>query len=58
MVKNGATAPRAVALLLVTRDLERISDHASSIAEDVIYMIDAKIVKHHLDEILPPSNKP
>jgi len=49
MVKDGKTAPRAVALLLVARDLERISDHATNIAEDVIYMINAKMVKHHLD---------
>lgn len=56
MVKDGTTAPRAVALLLVTRDLERISDHASSIAEDVIYMINAKIVKHHIDELI--NNEP
>ncbi len=47
MVKDGTTSPRAVPLLLITRDLERICDHAASIAEDVIYMIQAKIVKHH-----------
>lgn len=52
MVKDGTTAPRAVALLLITRDLERICDHASSIAEDVIYMVDAKVVKHHKDKLL------
>ncbi|MDO8581052.1 MAG: phosphate signaling complex protein PhoU [Candidatus Omnitrophota bacterium] len=52
MMKDGTTAPRAVALLLVTRDLERISDHAVAIAEDVIYMIKAKVVKHHLDELI------
>ena len=47
MVKDGKTAPRAVSLLLVARDLERISDYAASIAEDVVYMIQAKIIKHH-----------
>ena len=51
MVKDGTTAPRAVALLLITRDLERISDHAVAIAEDVIYMIRAKVVKHHLSSL-------
>lgn len=50
--KNPAVANQAVALLLVARDLERISDHATNIAEDVIYLIRAKIVKHHLDELL------
>ena len=48
MVKDGATSPRAVPLLLITRDLERIADHATNIAEDVIYMVEAKVVKHHL----------
>ena len=52
MIKDGTTAPRAVPLLLVARDLERISDHATNIAEDVIYMVDAKIVKHHLEELI------
>ncbi len=46
MVRDGTTVTRAVALLLVARHLERICDHATNIAEDVIYMIRAKIVKH------------
>ena len=51
MVKDGTTAPRAVPLLLVARDLERICDHASAIAEDVIYMVQAKLVKHHPEKL-------
>ncbi len=51
MVKDGSTAPRAVPLLLIARDLERICDHASSIAEDVIYMVDAIMIKHHRDRL-------
>ncbi len=46
MVKDGKLAPRAVPLLLVSRHLERICDHATYIAEDIIYMIQAKVVKH------------
>jgi phosphate transport system protein len=57
MAKDGATAPRAVSLLLIARDLERISDLASNIAEEVIYMIDARIVKHHLDEFMNKSGE-
>ena len=51
MAKDTATVTRAVPLLLIARDLERISDHATNIAEDVIYMIQARIVKHHPEEL-------
>jgi len=47
MIKDSSTAPRALPLLLVARHLERICDHATNIAEDVIYMVEAKVVKHH-----------
>ncbi|MBZ0167673.1 MAG: phosphate signaling complex protein PhoU [Candidatus Omnitrophica bacterium] len=49
MVKDSATVTRAVPLLLLTRDLERICDHAAAIAEDVIYMVQARMVKHKRD---------
>lgn len=51
MVKDGKTAPRAVPLILVARHLERICDHATYIAEEVIYMLQAKIVRHHPEKL-------
>ena len=36
-----------VALLRVTRDLERVADHATNIAEDLIYITQGQIVRHH-----------
>jgi phosphate transport system protein len=51
MVKDGSTSPRAVQLLLIARFLERICDHATNIAEDVIYMVQAKVVKHHPEKL-------
>jgi phosphate transport system protein len=51
MVKDGSTSPRAVQLLLIARFLERICDHATNIAEDVIYMVQAEVVKHHPEKL-------
>lgn len=51
MAKDSATAPRAVQLLLIARFLERICDHATNIAEDVIYMVQAEVVRHHPEKL-------
>ena len=51
MMKNGYTADRAVPLLLVARHLERVCDHAVSMAEDIIYMVSAVVVRHHPEEL-------
>jgi phosphate transport system protein len=51
IIKDGNCAPQAVPLILISRHLERICDHATYIAEDIIYMIDAKIVKHHPEKL-------
>jgi phosphate transport system protein len=51
LAKDASTAPRAVPLLLITRHLERICDHATNIAEDVVYMVEGKVVKHHTEDL-------
>jgi phosphate transport system protein len=43
-------AARAARLLLCARDLARIADHGANIAEDVIYILEGKLVQHHIDE--------
>jgi phosphate transport system protein len=50
MMSDPKTIPRAVHLMIVSRCLERIADHATNIAEDVIFMIDARVIKHHAEE--------
>lgn len=51
LARDPKTADRAVPLLLIARYLERICDHTTNIAEDVIYMVEAKVVKHHPEEL-------
>jgi len=51
ITKDPSTAPRAIPLLLIARHLERICDHATNIAEDVIYMVKADVVKHHPEKL-------
>jgi len=46
MVSDASTIDRALKLILVARDLERIADLATNIAEDVIFMVQGKTVKH------------
>jgi len=51
MAKDAATANRAVPLLLIARHLERICDHTTNIAEDVIYRVEGKTIKHHHNDL-------
>jgi len=51
IAKDCNAAPRAVALLLISRHLERICDHTTNIAEDVVYMVEGKVIKHHSGKI-------
>jgi phosphate transport system protein len=50
MMADPSTIERALALILVSRHLERIADHATNIAEDAIFVIEAKDVRHHHEE--------
>jgi phosphate transport system protein len=42
--------PSLIHLLSVSRHLERIADHATNIAEDVIYMVEGRIVRHKTED--------
>ncbi len=50
MMADPGTIERALGLILVSRNLERIADHATNIAEDVIFLVEAKDVRHHHEE--------
>jgi len=49
MISDPKTITRAVHLIIISRCLERIADHATNIGEDVIFMVDALVIKHHAD---------
>ena len=48
MMADPRAIPRAIRLILISRFLERVADHATNIAEMVIYMVDSKMVRHTL----------
>src|SRR5215471_17826680 len=50
MMADPGTIERALGLILISRNLERIADHATNIAEDVIFLVEAKDVRHHHEE--------
>ena len=47
MLQDATTVEPALDLILVSRHLERIGDHATNVAEDVIFMVSALDVRHH-----------
>jgi phosphate transport system protein len=51
MLGNQATIEPSLDLILVSRHLERTGDHATNIAEDVIFMVSARDVRHQAEEL-------
>jgi phosphate transport system protein len=47
MLQDPTTIEPALDLILISRHLERIGDHATNVAEDVIFMVSARDVRHH-----------
>jgi phosphate transport system protein len=59
MMGDPRAIERALALILISRHLERIGDHATNIAEDVIYMIQGRDVRHpKTSKERPPEQQP
>jgi phosphate transport system protein len=50
MMEDPTTITRAMDLILVARNLERVADLATNIAEEVVFIAEARIIKHHADE--------
>ncbi len=47
MEEESHLAPQALNALMVSRNLERVADHATNIAEDVIFWVEGTDVRHH-----------
>jgi phosphate transport system protein len=50
MLQDPSTIEPALDLILISRHLERIGDHATNVAEDVIFIVSARDVRHHARE--------
>src|SRR5215813_8689446 len=50
MQNDPSTVPAAIDLIFVARNLERIGDHATNIAEDVVFLVQGVDVRHHAED--------
>ena len=50
MQEQTTTIPRAVDLMFIAHNLERVADHATNIAEDVLFLVKGIDVRHHAEE--------
>jgi len=48
MLENPQTITRAIRITFIAKYLERIADHATNVAELVVYMVEGKIIRHTL----------
>jgi phosphate transport system protein len=48
MIENPQTITRAIRLSFISKYIERIADHATNIAELVVYLVEGKIIRHTL----------
>ncbi len=49
MLEAPSSIPPALELILVARNLERVADLATNIAEEVVFIAEARIIKHHAE---------
>jgi phosphate transport system protein len=54
MMADPGTIERALSLILISRNIERIADHATNIAEDVIFLVEGRDVRHRHEEPTVP----
>lgn len=50
MMESSNAVPQAIQLIFISRHIERIADHATNIAESVVYFSQGIVIKHHADD--------
>ena len=59
MVEDSASVPQALQLIFISRHVERLADHATNIAEGVVYFSEGRVIKHHgSDDPNQPPTRP
>jgi phosphate transport system protein len=51
MMENPATISRCLKLMTVSKSLERVADHAANIAEEVVYLCEARDIRHETHKL-------
>jgi len=57
MIQTPESVPRGLELLLVSRNLERVADLATNIAEEAIFVAEARVIKHHAEDATTPRSR-
>ncbi len=50
MISDPSTIERSIELISIARNLERVADLATNIAEDVVFTVKGEVIKHHREE--------
>jgi phosphate transport system protein len=51
MEENPSTITRCLHLMTVSKSLERVADHAANIAEEVVYLCEARDIRHEINRV-------
>ncbi len=59
MTEDSGSVPQAMQLIFISRHIERLADHATNIAEGVVYFSEGRVIKHHAaDDPNQPPTRP
>jgi phosphate transport system protein len=49
MMEDNDNIKTGIELILISKHLERMADHITNIAEDIVYMVEGKTIKHKFE---------